>query len=86
MKKEVVGSFAFWEFNFSPKNVSLFRRDSKNTVNATANCSTLSGCKKEWGGFLHFCGTHGLTLEGRIFILWFRLKGWVRRAIRFVAK
>jgi hypothetical protein len=87
MKKEVGWTFASWEFDFTPENVSAFRRGFKEYRQRYGKLfKSSSAAKTERAGFLHFCGTHRLTLEGRIFILWFRLKGWVRRAIRLVAK
>lgn len=86
MKKEVGWTFASWEFDFSPENVSAFRKGSKEYRQRYGKLfNSSSAAKMERASFLHFCGTHRLTLEGRIFILWFRLKGWVRRAIGFIA-
>jgi len=87
MKKEVGWTFASWEFNFSEENRMAFQKAYQIYRTRYQHLFKASPeTRKERAGFLHFCGTHGLTLEGRIFILWFRLKGWVRRAIRFVAK
>jgi len=41
--------------------------------------SSFSEAGMERAGFLHFCGTHGLTLQGRGFLFLFRLKSLVRR-------
>ena len=87
LKKEVGWTFASWEFEFSSENVSAFRQAFKKYKKRYRRLFTVSlAAKTERNGFLHFCGTHRLTLEGRIFILWFRFKESVRRTIRFVAK
>ncbi len=39
------------------------------------------GNKIERAGFLHFCGTHGLTLEGRLFMMALNAKGLIRRSV-----
>jgi hypothetical protein len=87
MKKEIGWTVASWEFDFNEENRRAFQKAYKvyrtryqHLFEATPET------RKERAGFLHFCGTNRLTLEGRIFILWFRLKGWVRRAIRFGAR
>ena len=87
MKREVGWTFASWEFDFSEENRMAFRKAYRVYRTRYQRLFKASPeTRKERAGFLHFCGTHGLTLEGRIFILWFRLKAWIRRAIRFVAK
>jgi hypothetical protein len=87
VKKEVGWTFASWEYDFSPQNVAAFRQafeEYKLRYSKLFNSSAAG--KIERAGFLHFCGKHHLTLEGRIFKLWFRLKGLVRSSIRFIAK
>ena len=87
MKKEVGWTFASWEFDFSEENRKAFKKACQVYRTRYQHLFKVSPeTRKERAGFLHFCGTHGLTLEGRIFILWFRFKGWIGRAIRFVAK
>jgi len=87
MKREVGWTFASWEFDFSEENRMAFKRAYQVYRTRYQHLFKASPeTRKERAGFLHFCGIHGLTLEGRIFIRWFRFKGWVRRAIRFVAK
>ena len=87
MKREVGWTFASWEFDFSEENRMAFQKAYQVYRTRYQHLFKASPeTRKERAGFLHFCGTHRLTLEGRIFILWFRLKGWVRRAIRFGAK
>jgi hypothetical protein len=87
MKKEVGWTFASWEFDFSEENHLIFQKAYQ--VYRTRYQQLFKASpetRKERAEFLHFCGTHRLTLEGRMFVLWFRLKGWVRRAIRFGTK
>ena len=87
VKKEVGWTFASWEYDFSPQNVAAFRHafeEYKLRYSKLFNSS--AAAKIERAGFLHSCGKHHLTLEGRIFMLWFRLKGLVRSSIRFIAK
>jgi hypothetical protein len=80
LKKEVGWTFASSEFEFSSENVSAFRQAFKKYKKRYSRLFTVSlAAKTERSGFLHFCGTHGLTLEGRLFLVMFRAKGLVRR-------
>jgi hypothetical protein len=80
LKKEVGWTFASCEFDFSRRNVSAFRKAFKEYRQRYGKLfNSSSATKTERAGFLHFCGTHGLTLEGRVFLLLFRLKGFVPR-------
>lgn len=82
MQKEIGWTFASWEYDFSRENRSAFKnvhkiycRRYRHLFNASAEA------KKERVGFLHFCGTHGLTFEGRLFMARFRVKEFVRRCL-----
>jgi len=87
MEKQVGWTCASWEFDFSPANVSAFRRAFKEYRQRYGKLfNSSSATKTERAGFLHFCGIHGLTREGCLFILWFRFKGWIQRVIRRVKK
>src|SRR5438874_6776573 len=87
MKREIGWTFASWEFDFSEENRMSFQKAYQVYRPRYQHLFKASPeTRKERAGFLHFCGTHRLTLEGRRFILWFRIKGWVRRAIGFAAK
>jgi hypothetical protein len=87
LKKEVGWTFASWEFDFSQENRMAFQKAYQVYRTRYQHLFKASSeTRKERAGFLHFCGTHDLTLEGRIFMLWFRVKGWVRSAIGFGAK
>jgi hypothetical protein len=82
VKKEVGWTFTSWEFDFNPENVSNFRRafqEYRQRYRKLFNSSPAA--KMERAGFLHFCGTHELTQEGRLFLLLFRFKGSVRRLL-----
>jgi hypothetical protein len=80
MKKEVGWSFASWEYDFSGKNEAAFTEAFKEYQARYKPLFEISPeTKKERAGFLHFCGTHELTLEGRLFLALFRAKGFARR-------
>jgi len=82
MKKEVGWTFASWEFDFTRENVSAFReafKEYRHRYGKLFNSS--SATKSERAGFLHFCGTHDLTLEGRLFLLLFQIKGFAARCL-----
>lgn len=82
MKKEVGWTFASWEFDFSRENVSAFRRAFKAYRKRYQRLFFVSPLTKiERSGFLHFCGTHRLTAEGRTFLFRFRLKSLVRQLL-----
>ena len=82
MKKEVGWTSTSQEFDFSAENVSHFRRAFKEYSKRYRKLFDASAAtKRERSGFLHFCGMHGLTLEGRAFLLLFRVKGAVGRLL-----
>jgi hypothetical protein len=82
LKKEAGWTFASCEFDFNSQNVSAFRRAFKEYRQRYGNLfGSSSATKMERAGFLHFCGTHGLTLEGRLFLMAFRAKGLIRRCV-----
>ena len=81
-EKEVGWSHSAWENDFSPENVAHFRegfREYKRRYWSLLNKSNVT--RKERADFLHFCGTHRLTLEGRLFLMLFRSKGLLRRIV-----
>jgi hypothetical protein len=87
MKREVGWTFASWEFDFNEENCVAFQRAYQVYRKRYQHLFKASSeTRKERAGFLHFCGTHRLTIEGRIFILWFRVKGLVARGIKSVMK
>ena len=79
MRKEIGWTSVSWEFDFSEENVSAFRnafQEYRKRYRKLFRSS--SATKTERAGFLHFCGTHKLTLEGRRFLLLFRFKSLAR--------
>jgi hypothetical protein len=82
MKKEIGWTFVSWDFDFSPENVSAFRKAFQEYRQRYRKLfGSSSAAKIERAGFLHFCGTHRLTAEGRIFLCQFRFKSLARRLL-----
>jgi len=82
MRKEIGWTFVSWEFDFNHENVAAFRRAFKVYRQRCGKLfNSSSGAKRERAGFLHFCGSHGLTSEGRVFLFRFRLKSLARRLL-----
>lgn len=82
MKKEIGWTFVSWDFDFSPENVSAFRtafQEYRQRYRKLFGSS--SAAKIERAGFLHFCGTHRLTAEGRTFLFRFRFKSLARHLL-----
>ena len=82
MKKEIGWTFASWEYDFSDENRAAFK--SAHQVYGKRYGHLFKAgpeAQKERAGFLHFCGTHGLTSEGRLFLTAFRAKGIARSLI-----
>ncbi|PWU09046.1 MAG: hypothetical protein C5B50_28265 [Verrucomicrobia bacterium] len=79
-EKEVGWSHSGWEYDFSEENIAAFRAAF---VHYRRRCRALfrhsPASIKERKDFLHFCGSHGLTFEGRLFLRSFQAKGFVRR-------
>jgi hypothetical protein len=81
-RKEIGWTSVSWDFDFNEENVSAFRtafREYRSRYHKLFGVSAAT--KMERTGFLHFCGTHGLTLEGRLFLMVFRTKGFIRRCV-----
>jgi len=79
LKKEVGWTFASWEFDFGAENVATFHKAFKEYRGRYSKLFNVSSATKmERAEFLHFCGTHRLTLEGRLFLMAFRTKEVVR--------
>jgi hypothetical protein len=80
LRKEVGWTFASWEFDFSAENRAAFQKAYQAyRVRYAPLFKASPEARQERAGFLHFCGTHGLTLEGRWFLFQFRVKGLLRR-------
>jgi hypothetical protein len=80
VKKEVGWSHASMEFDFSSENMMAFResfRSYRKRYKHLFNKSVDS--KKERAAFLHFCGMHHMTFEGRAFMWKFNAKSMLRK-------
>jgi hypothetical protein len=88
MKKEIGWTSVSWEFDFTEENVAAFRKAFQEYLRRYRKLFRLSSATKmERAGFLHFCGTHKLTLEGELFLTAFRGKGLIRRCVpRFLSR
>jgi hypothetical protein len=81
-EKEVGWSHAAWEYDFSPVNVEYFKESFSEYKRRYGHLFSRSAVtRKERADFLHFCGTHGLTWEGRVFMIQFKAKGWARKIL-----
>src|SRR5262249_48865291 len=82
LKKEIGWTSVSWEFDFSGENLAAFRKAFQEYRRRYRKLfGTSTATKMERAGFLHFCGTHGLTLEGRLFLMRFNAKGFIRRCV-----
>ena len=82
LKKEIGWTSVSWEFDFSRENMSAFRegfQEYRRRYRKLFRAS--SATRMERAGFLHFCGTHRLTWEGRLFLMAFRTKALIRRCV-----
>jgi len=80
VRKEVGWTFASWEYDFCPENRKAFTEVFQVYHTRFRHLFNVSReTKKERADFLHFCGTHGLTSEGRLFLTWFRAKAIANR-------
>lgn len=83
LKKEIGWTSVSWEFDLNRENISAFRRAFQEYHQRYRKLFKSSpAAKTERAGFLHFCGTHGLTSEGRRFLLVFRLKSFLRHYLK----
>ena len=80
--KESGWTHTAFEYDFSEENCARFH-ESYNVYAARYRrlgaASTVA--RRERKGFLHFCGKHRLTLEGRLFYLVFLAKSAIRRLL-----
>ena len=80
--KEPGWTHTAFEYDFSEENRARFRAAYRTYTTRYRRLGRASAvAESERRGFLHFCGTHGLTLEGRAFYAKFMLKSAIRRAI-----
>jgi hypothetical protein len=79
VKKEYGWSHASWEYEFNSENISYFRKSYRGYKKKYSHLFKISRtAKKERADFLHFCGKHNLTLEGRLFYALFQIKGMLK--------
>jgi len=81
-EKEAGWSHASWEYDFSPDNMAKFQEafaEYKQRYRHLFRHSAVT--RKERKDFTHFCGTHQLTGEGRLFLHWFNFKGWIKNKL-----
>ena len=82
MKKDVGWTYASWEYDFSDSNVDSFHCAYKAYTARYNNLFLIDPeTKMERAGFLHFCGIHRLTLEGWLFLLLYKIKGFAKGII-----
>jgi len=82
MKREVGWTFASWELDFSEENRVAFQKAYQVYRTRYQRLFKASPeTRKERAGFLHFCGTHTLTNEGKYFLLKFRAKAAVCKVL-----
>jgi hypothetical protein len=83
MKKQIGWTSVSSEFDFNEENLSAFREALEEYRRRYRKLfRTSAATKVERAAFLHFCGTHRLTLEGRLFLIMFRLKALARRCLK----
>ena len=82
VKKDIGWTYASWEYDFSIENVAAFRSAYKRYISRYRNLFSVNGDTiKERANFLHFCGTHALTMEGRLFLLKFKVKACIKKIL-----
>ncbi len=87
LKKQVGWTYASWEYDFSPENIAFFGQGFKEYQKRYGKLfNSSAAAKKERAGFLHFCGSHGLTLEGRLFLAIFNAKGFARKLLNRILR
>jgi hypothetical protein len=87
MKKEELGLLLPGNSTSAQKTSRSSAEDSKKYRQRYGKLfNSFSAAKMERAGFLHFCGTHGLTLQGRLFLMVFWAKGLVRCCLRQSAR
>jgi hypothetical protein len=85
--KEIGWTHAWSELDLSPSNRRAFQeayREYRRKYRHLFRKS--SGTRRERAGFLHFCGMHRLTWEGRRFMAMFRMKSALATGLRFVGR
>lgn len=79
VKKEYAWSHASMEFDFNAENVLIFKKSFREYKKRYKHLFKISKKSiKERCDFLHFCGKHKLTCEGRLFLLIFHFKNKIK--------
>ena len=82
-KKEVGWTHGTREFDFSPRNWDCFQESFKLYKKRYKSLFKYNkNTRKDRCDFLHFCGKNKLTLEGRIFYIFFNIKSFMKDKIR----
>jgi hypothetical protein len=82
-KKEVGWTHASKELDLSEENRAAFAEAHQIYLARYRRLFDMSAeTKRERAHFLHFCGTHELTQEGRRFLRWFKAKSFASRLWR----
>ena len=82
-EKERGWSHSAWENDFSSENTAYFQEGFGEYKRRYRNLFKKSDrTRKERADFLHFCGIHKLTWEGRIFLAKFRAKSVIARMLK----
>jgi hypothetical protein len=83
VKKEVGWTYASREFDFSEENLTAFQVARKVYMAKYGHLfSANADTRNERAGFLHFCGTHRLTLEGIVYLIKFNIKSYIKNIIK----
>jgi hypothetical protein len=81
-RKETGWTYASSELDLSEENRAAFHEAWKIYYRRYASLfKATTETRKERIGFLHFCGTHGLTGEGKRFYRVFQTKSWLKRLL-----
>jgi hypothetical protein len=84
-KKEAGWTYANWEYDFNSENLMIFHQSFKAYKKRFKSHFRYSPeTIIERARFLHFCGTHKLTWEGRVFIAVFHAKVLARKIINMM--
>ena len=82
MKKDIGWTYASWEYDFSDDNKATFQSAYKVYIARYRHLFSVNAdTSKERASFIHFCGTHHLTIEGRLFLLKFKAKALMKKIL-----
>jgi hypothetical protein len=84
--KEVGWTHSGWEFDFSAENIERFKAGFSNYKHRYKRLFKLSpATRRERIDFLHFCGKHRLTWEGKLFYVFLEVKSFVKSLVHCFA-